>query len=191
MLISARNQCIGLMMTDVFKELFQKEYGEEIESFKRVDQQFEGFKKWLTNTSLAGLAFAFTIFFQVKSQGNLPHQVLAAATLIFLIVAALAGFLARGKAELERLITDSKAIYTLLIPIRDMLENSEEVTHESRVKLVNLFDKLVLVGNPDQNKDVQGSPFADLILVVVIFIALLFGLSCLCVYICLHFFSSY
>ena len=178
-------------MTDVSKEIFKEEYSEEIESFKRVDKQFEAFKRWLTNASLAGLAFAFTVFFQVKGQGNLPNQLLAGATLVFLGVAALSSFLARGKDELERFISDSKAIYNLLTPIRDMLKSSEEITKESRAKLVGLFDRLILAGNLDQEKEVNGSPFTELILVLVIFFSLLTGLACLCVYICLHFFSSY
>jgi hypothetical protein len=165
------------------EELDVAKYKDELASLRRVAVQLNELRKWLLNTSLASLAFAFAVMFQVKGGGNLPNPSLAAFTIVFLIMATAGSMLIRGKNELESFMADSKGFFPFLPVLRDLLMDSPELSEEDKRRFAGYLDRAASMSGKDKQGGNNGSPYTDIILIVGVFILLITGLGCLCFYI--------
>lgn len=157
-------------------------YKDELASLRRIVVQLNELRKWLLNTSLASLAFAFTVMFQVKDGDNLPNPLLAAFTIVFLILATVVAMWIRGKNELESFMTDSKGFFRFLPVLRNSLIDSPEFSEADKRRFAGYLDRAASMnGKYNQGGD-NGSPHTEIILIVLVFFLLITGLGCLCFY---------
>lgn len=176
-------------MTEDIEVIDRAKYKSEIESFKRVASKLNELRKWLLNTSLAGLAFAFTVFFQVKSENGIPFQGLAASTVALFMLSTALAFFCRMRSELDSFISDTQGIYNLLPIIRDLVESEEKMATASKEKLASIFDKLISYTDSDRKAEIGGSPFYELWLMLAVSISLFSALVSLCAYIWRYLFA--
>jgi hypothetical protein len=176
-------------MNDDLKVIDSEIYRNEIASLKRVSAKLDELRKWLLNTSLAGLAFAFTVFFQVKAEEGIPFQNLAALTVALFMLATALGFLCRGRAEIEEFVSDTRGIFKLLPLIRDAAESEESIDAASKDKIARKLDNLISLSDSDKTITTEGSQFTELLLIASVFLSLSSALVCLCIYIWRYLFA--
>jgi len=166
-----------------------EKYKNELASLKRIAIQLNELRKWLLNTSLASLAFAFTVMFQVKEGSNIPNSTLAAITIGLLILAVMGGILVRGRNELVNFMGDSKGLFSLLPVIRDLSMKSPEISDADKFRIANYIDRAINFAENRYKDDGAGSPHADLFLLAIAFVVLILGLCSLCAYVWLYLFG--
>jgi len=171
-------------MKNKSEQLDVEKYKAELASLRRAAVQLNDLRKWLLNISLASLAFAFTVMLQTKEDGIASYPTLAGFTIAFLILSVAGGIVIRGKNELENFLLDSKSFFPMLSVLRDMLRTSHEVTETDKAWMVKYLDKAVSFSeNEISGKDSKPfSPYFDIVLIIIEFILLVFGVGCLCVY---------
>ena len=65
---------------------------ELVQSAKEALEKFSQFNKWMLTTTLAVIAFFFSVLIQIKFQSQIQYQNIAIATIIILIISILFGF---------------------------------------------------------------------------------------------------
>ena len=170
------------------EEFDAAEYENELASLKRVLVQFRDLRKWLVNASLASLAFAFTVMFQVKGGNKLPHPSLAAVTLTFLIVATVGALWIRARNEFESLLADTNGFAPLLPVLRNMVINSPEFSDTEKHQCARHMDWAINWNKKETTNRKKASPHTELLLIGVEFLVFVAGLASLCLYLWLFLF---
>ena len=171
-------------------EFNAEEYKTELASLRRLAIQLDELRKWLLNTSLASLAFAFTVMFQIKKDSIIPNSTLAAWTIGLLILAVISGIIIRGKNELLNFMGDAKGFFSLLPVLRDMLKKSPEMPDADKLWIANYFDRAIDFAENKYKAEGGWSPYADVYLIAIEFGILVIGLGSLCIYVWLYLFSK-
>ncbi len=168
------------------------QYKSELASLKRSYVQLHELRKWLLNVSLASLAFAFTVMFQVKDDGVIPSPTLAGFSIAFLIFAVIGGLFIRGKDEFEKFVSDSIDVVSLLPVLQEMVEKSPESLESDRQVIARLIEIALPYTEQAKHSNTQDPRFmyADLYLIGVEFLLLALGLGSLCLYVWRYLFSA-
>jgi hypothetical protein len=166
-----------------------EKYKNELASLRRIAIQLNELRRWLLNTSLASLAFAITVMFQVKKGSIVPNSTLAAFTIGLLILAVIGGIFIRGKNELVNFMGDAKGFFSLLPVIHDMLKKSPEISAADRLRIANYFDRAINFAENEYKDEGGWSPYADLFFIAIEFVVLIMGLGSLCIYVWFYLFG--
>lgn len=166
-----------------------EKYNNELASLRRIAIQLNELRRWLLNTSLASLAFAITVMFQVKKGSIVPNSTLAAFTIGLLILAVIGGIFIRGKNELVNFMGDAKGFFSLLPVINDMLKKSPEISAADKLRIANYFDRAINFAENEYKDEGGWSPYADLFFIAIEFVVLIMGLGSLCIYVWFYLFG--
>lgn len=171
-------------------ELDVEKYKNEIESLRRIVIQYDQLRKWFLNTSLASLAFAFTVMFQVKKASIIPHSTLAAITIGLLMLAVIGGIFIRFRYELVNFMGDAKGFFSLLPILRDLLNKEPGISDTNKVRLASYFDRAIKYAE-NQPKDEGGwTPYPELFFIIAESAALIMGIGSLCIYVLFYLFGK-
>jgi len=87
-----------------------REFQDDLKSFYKAFERLMGLSSWITTISLASLGFFLGLLINIKLKIEtchvVPHQLLAASTLTFLIIPILLGFFNMCRFELNKLKND-------------------------------------------------------------------------------------
>ncbi|MEW8683442.1 MAG: hypothetical protein AB2536_16200 [Candidatus Thiodiazotropha endolucinida] len=171
------------------KELFKDQYKDEISSIKRIAVQISSLYKWFLNVTLASLAFAFSVMFQIKGSGLLPDPLFAKTVIVLLLLATAVSIYIRIRYELYNFAVDSKIFINYLPALRDYIINLPKSSEEDIRHLDHVMVLVNSIENAGEQENNKASLYADVLPIILVSIFLVSGICSLSFYIWQYFFN--